>query len=202
MEEFKCNNYAMLRGVMSEPPKLSHESRNEKFYQFSLDVARLSGVRDTIHIIARDQLLESLEPEAAGKLCVRGELRTFNNKSGVGPRLIITVFARELWFDDGEDENIIELSGTLCKLPNYRTTPMGREISDLMVAVNRRYGRSDYLPCIAWGIRARETALWSVGTPVTLSGRFQSRTYTKSSESGTEEKTAYEVSVISIEKAE
>lgn len=202
MEEFRSNNIVMLRGVLSEGPKFSHESKNERFYQFSLEVSRLSGTTDTVHIIARDQLLDALVPEGGSKLCVRGELRSFNNKSGVGPKLIITVFARELWFDDEEDENIVELTGTLCKAPNFRTTPMGREICDLMIAVNRRYGRSDYLPCIAWGARAREAALWSVGTPVSLTGRFQSRNYTKLSDTGTVEKTAYEVSVISIAAVE
>ena len=202
MEEFRSNNTVMLRGVLREAPKFSHESKNERFYQFSLEVSRLSGTTDTVHIIARDQLLEALAPEGGSKLCVRGELRSFNNKSGVGPKLIITVFARELWFDDEEDENIVELTGTLCKAPNFRTTPMGREICDLMLAVNRRYGRSDYLPCIAWGTRAREAALWPVGTSVALTGRFQSRTYTKLSDTGTVEKTAYEVSVISIEALE
>ena len=198
MEENKRSNYVFLRGSVSEPPRFSHESRDESFYQFSLEICRLSGTPDTVHIIARKQLLEQLALGSGSRLCVLGELRSFNNKSGAGPRLIITVFARELWFDDGEDENIVELTGVLCKAPNYRTTPMGREICDLMLAVNRRYGRSDYLPCIVWGNRARSAAAWLVGTPVKLSGRIQSRSYTKSIDGETVEKTAYEVSVIDI----
>ena len=198
MEELNVCNYAMLRGVLSAPPLFSHRSRDERFYQFSLDVARLSGAVDTIHIVARQALLESLEPDGGEKVCVAGELRSFNNKSGIGARLVITVFARELWLDDGPDENTIELRGVLCKPPNYRVTPMGREICDLMLAVRRRYGRSDYLPCIAWGASAREAAAWGVGSGVRLTGRFQSRIYQKTVDGQTEEKTAYEVSVIRI----
>ena len=203
MDEEKRSNYAMLRGVMSEKPRYSHESRGEAFYQFSLDVARLSGAVDTIHVIARDKLLDALVVDGAEtKLCVAGELRSFNNKSGVGPKLVITVFARELWLDGGADENIIELSGTLCKAPTYRVTPMGREICDLMLAVNRRYGRSDYLPCISWGLSAREASGWDVGTPVRLSGRIQSRKYTKNIDGEAVEKVAYEVSVIEIDRTD
>ncbi|MGN1002999.1 MAG: single-stranded DNA-binding protein [Oscillospiraceae bacterium] len=202
MEEVKASNYAFLRGVLKDIPRFSHESRGEKFYQFSLEVCRLSGVTDTINVVARSQLLDRLEVVPAAKLCVEGELRSFNNKSGVGPKLIITVFARELWFDSDEDDNVIELTGTLCKKPTLRTTPMGREICDLMLAVNRRYGRSDYLPCISWGARARESALWEVGTVVSLTGRIQSRVYTKNIDGETVEKTAYEVSVITIAPVE
>ena len=141
MEEVKVNNYAMLRGTLAQAPCFSHENRGERFYQFPLEVLRLSGAADTINVIVRQELAESVELENTQKLCVSGELRSFNNKSGEGPKLIISVFARELWFDDGEDENIIELTGTVCKQPNLRVTPMGREICDLMIAVNRRYGR-------------------------------------------------------------
>lgn len=199
MEEVKRNNYALLRGEVCEAPRYSHESRGEQFYQFSLAVSRLSGATDTIHILARAALLEELELDDGTKLNVLGELRSFNNKSGTGARLVISVFAKELWLSqDEEDENIIELRGTICKMPNLRTTPMGREICDLMIAVNRRYGRSDYLPCIAWGIKAREAACWDVGTVVHLSGRVQSRAYTKNIGGESVEKIAYEVSVINI----
>ena len=198
MEEDNICNYAMLRGVLREPPRFSHRSRDERFYQFSLDVSRLSGAVDTVHIIAREALLDALEPCGGEKLCVSGEVRSWNNRSGVGAKLVITVFAKELWLDDGEDENIISLRGTLCKPPNYRITPMGREICDLMLAVRRRYGRSDYLPCIAWGACAREAADWGVGSSVRLSGRIQSRIYQKLIDGELLEKTAYEISVIRL----
>lgn len=202
MEDRRSGNYAMLRGVLREPPRFSHQSREERFYQFTLEVSRLSGAVDTVHIIARSALLEALEPGGGCKLCVLGELRSFNNKSGVGPRLVITVFARELWFDDGEDENLIELTGVLCKPPNLRITPLGREICDLMLAVRRRYGRSDYLPCIAWGSCARAASVWEIGSAVRLTGRIQSRAYFKAENGETVEKTAYEVSVIRIAPAD
>jgi len=200
MDELKVTNYCCLRGAMAAVPRYSHSSRGEDFYSFPLEVCRLSGTSDTINIVARSSLLDSVEVVENSKLCVEGELRSFNNKSGQGPKLIITVFAREMWFEDGEDENTIELIGTICKAPNLRVTPMGREICDLMLAVNRRYGRSDYLPCIAWGIRAREAAGWDVGTTVSLTGRIQSRQYTKIIDGESFEKVAYEVSVIDIEQ--
>lgn len=201
MEENKVTNFCLLRGAVTEAPHFSHEARGERFYQFPLEVCRLSGVADTINVVVRHELAASVTPVENAKLCVTGELRSFNNKSGSGSKLVITVFAKELWFDVGEDENIIELTGTICKQPNLRVTPMGREICDLMLAVNRRYGRSDYLPCIAWGLRAREAAEWCVGTVVSLTGRLQSRKYTKTIEGETVEKTAFEVSVIDIAPA-
>lgn len=200
MEEEIRTNYAMLRGIVSELPRYSHESRGEMFYQFTMAVTRLSGTVDAIHVIARDKLLDALEVGGSGeqKLCVAGELRSFNNRSGQGPRLVITVFAKELWLEAGEDENVIQLTGTLCKQPAYRVTPMGREICDLMLAVNRRYGRSDYLPCIAWGLSARDASRWDVGAVVSLAGRIQSRKYMKTIDGESVEKTAYEVSIMRI----
>ena len=124
---------------------------------------------------------------------------TFNNRRGPGAKLVITVFARDISLsDEPYDRNLILLSGTLCKPPNLRTTPMGRDICDLMLAVNRHYGRSDYLPCITWGARACETALWDVGTRVSLEGRLQSRSYIKVLDTGAVERTAFEVSVLDI----
>ena len=124
-----------------------------------------------------------------------GELRSFNNRSGEGSRLVITVFAREIGPpEENVWENQVELLGTLCKPPNRRTTPMGREICDLMIAVNRHYGRSDYLPCIAWGQNARLAAGWAVGTRVRVLGRIQSREYIKNINGEPVTRTAFEVS--------
>lgn len=202
MEESRPVNSVLLRGVLHEPPAFSHESRGEAFYRFSLDIARLSGAIDTVNVLAKRQLLEHISPDGEEKLCVVGELRSFNNKSGVGPRLVISVYARELRLGEGEDENTVELTGSLCKAPNLRVTPMGREICDMMLAVNRRYGRSDYLPCIAWGVRAREASDWGVGTGIHITGRLQSRTYTKLVNGEPQDKVAFEVSVISAERTE
>lgn len=202
MDMISENNYVRLVGVMAGRPEYSHSSRGQDFYTFPLEVLRLSGNCDIINIIVRPEMLESLEIAERGKLCVCGQLRTFNNRRGEGAKLVITVFARELQLCDEEDSNLVELIGTLCKAPNLRCTPMGRDICDLMLAVNRHYGRSDYLPCICWGVRAREAAAWTVGTRVRLTGRIQSRRYIKLSEAGSVEKTAYEVSVTEIEPIE
>lgn len=202
MDMISENNYVRLVGVMAGRPEYSHSSRGQDFYTFPLEVLRLSGNCDTINIIVRPEMLEGLEIAERGKLCVCGQLRTFNNRRGEGAKLVITVFARELQLCDDDDSNLVELIGTLCKAPNLRCTPMGRDICDLMLAVNRHYGRSDYLPCICWGVRAREAAAWTVGTRVRLTGRIQSRRYIKLSEAGSVEKTAYEVSVTEIEPLE
>lgn len=200
MDENTSTNYAQLIGTMIAPPVFSHASRGESFYTFPLEVARLSGAADTINIIARTELLSAVEASDIEKLCVTGELRSFNNKSGEGAKLVITVFAKDICPCVGEDSNLIRLTGTLCKPPNLRVTPMGRDICDLMLAVNRKYGRSDYLPCITWGLRAREASYWDTGTTVSLEGRIQSRSYIKLIDSEPVEKTAFEVSVTEIEE--
>lgn len=198
MDENTSRNFAQLTGVISAPPVFSHAGRGETFYTFPMEVVRLSGATDTVNIIVRDELIEGLELGDAEKICVTGELRSFNNKSGEGAKLVITVFAKEICLCDDEDSNIVRLTGTLCKPPNLRMTPMGRDICDLMLAVNRRYGRSDYLPCITWGLKAREAADWDVGTVVSLEGRIQSRSYIKIIGGEPVEKTAFEVSVTEI----
>lgn len=198
MDENISRNTARLCGVIAAAPVFSHSGRGECFYTFPLEVARLSGATDKINIIVRDELMENIQLCEAEKICVVGELRSFNNKSGEGAKLVITVFAKELYLCDDDDLNEVHLIGTLCKKPNLRMTPMGRDICDLMLAVNRRYGRSDYLPCITWGLKAREAAEWGTGTMVTLEGRIQSRNYIKIVGGDPVEKTAFEVSVTDI----
>ena len=199
MDMISPNNYVKLCGVMVGRPAYSHSSRGQQFYIFPLEVQRLSGNTDTLNIVVRPEQLALLEAAECEKLCVTGQLRTFNNRRGEGAKLVITVFARELMLCDEDDCNLVQLSGTLCKAPNLRCTPMGRDICDLMLAVNRHYGRSDYLPCICWGLKAREAAAWTIGTQIRLEGRIQSRKYIKLSEDGAAEKTAYEVSVTEAE---
>ena len=198
MDENISRNTARLCGVIAAAPAFSHSGRGECFYTFPLEVARLSGATDKINIIVRDELMESIQLCEAEKICVVGELRSFNNKSGEGAKLVITVFAKELYLCDDDDLNEVHLIGTLCKKPNLRMTPMGRDICDLMLAVNRRYGRSDYLPCITWGLKAREAAEWGTGTMVTLEGRRPCRNYIKIVDGDPVEKTAFEVSVTDI----
>ena len=200
MDQMDRNNYVRLCGVMASAPVFSHSSRGLDFFTFPLTVERLSGAADTLNILVRREQLAALEPADAGKLCLTGEVRSFNSRRGVGARLVITVLARELSFSDEPDANLVQLSGTLCKEPNLRTTPMGREICDLMLAVNRRYGRSDYLPCICWGAAAREAARWIVGTAVRLEGRMQSRDYIKLGPDGPVQRTAFEISATQLRR--
>ena len=168
-----------------------------------LTVCRLSGAEDTLHVIASRQQLDALPPLGEGSpLAVWGEVRTFNNRSGVGSRLVVSVFAKELAQEEGEDENHLELSGTLCKPPILRTTPLGRTICDMILAANRRYGRADYLPCIAWGSLAYRCGAMEVGDCLALEGRLQSRVYTKEIDGRTQERTAFEVSIMSLSDAD
>lgn len=202
MEEHTRTNLVELCGTAETNAVFSHESRGERFYRFPLTIHRLSGTADTLNVIVREHLLSSAVIVPGQRLQVSGELRSFNNKHSEGSKLVITVFAHSLLPADGADTNSVALRGTLCKLPNLRTTPMGREICDFMLAVNRHYGRSDYLPCIAWGIKAKETAQWPVGTVVSLTGRVQSRQYVKVIEGAAVEKTAFEVSVVEIHRVD
>ena len=189
------NNYIELCGDLAGRPAYSHTARGQEFYAFPLEVQRLSGTFDRLNIIVRPQLLEGVELNSGSRIRVTGQLRTFNNRSGEGAKLVITVFAKEIELTDEDYVNHIVLHGTLCKTPVQRTTPMGRDICDLMLAVNRRYGRSDYLPCICWGNMALIAGTWDVGTRLKIDGRVQSRTYIKVIDDIPIEKTAFEVSV-------
>lgn len=193
-------NRIRLHGRLGERPKFSHANHGVEFFRFPLLVRRLSGAEDQVSVVACDELLRDFPAlETGQELTVEGEVRTFNNRSGTGSRLVISVFARSVLPGPGEDENLLELSGTLCKEPGLRATPLGRTICDMILAVNRRYGRADYLPCITWGSLARRCGAMEVGDQVRLSGRLQSRAYTKVVDGRTEERTAYEVSVMSLE---
>lgn len=186
-------NKILLRGQVLSAPVFSHESHAKPFFQLPLLVPRLSGTSDTLNLILTEGLAQGILPGQF--LEVEGEVRSFNNRSGSGSRLVITVYVRSLRPCEEGGENQLTLSGILCKPPIHRYTPLGREICDLMLAVPRRYGRTDYLPCIAWGSLAQLAADWPVGTHLCLEGRLQSRTYTKQEADHTVEKVAYEVSV-------
>ena len=198
MDEIR-NNFVLLRGTPRGKALWSHAARAQNFYTLPLEVRRLSGAADTLNVTLREAMLPALD--CAGRIEVEGELRSFNSRRGEWPRLVIAVFARSLRpVDDEEDENLTELRGTLCKAPKLRRTPMGRDICDLLLAVNRSYGRSDYLPCICWGMTARDCASWEVGTKLALRGRVQSRRYLKLTEGGTVERTAFEVSAAEMQR--
>lgn len=192
-------NKIELHGRVDARPVFSHTNHGVEFYRFPLAVRRLSGVEDRIQVLASKTILDAcapLEPEM--EATVLGEVRTFNNRTGEGSRLVISVFARAVWLREGTDENRLELTGTLCKAPTLRSTPLGRTICDMILAVNRRYGRSDYLPCISWGSLAHRCAEKKVGDRIKISGRLQSRLYQKRIQDQTLERTAFEVSVMSL----
>ena len=171
------------------------------FYACPLTVCRLSGAEDRLNVLAPRTMLDRCPLEEGSEVTVRGEVRSFNNKSGQGSRLVITVYARQLERDEGEDDNRLTLCGVLCKPPVFRHTPLGRDICDMMLAVNRRYGRADYLPCISWGALAYRCGGLSVGDRVRLEGRLQSRAYVKRLGEQEEERTAFEISVMTMETA-
>ncbi len=196
-EAFAVANRAELCGMAAALPRYSHESRGIRFFTFPLEVRRLSGVTDTLNIIVRESMLPDDSLFQTGPVRVTGELRSFNNRSGVGSRLVLTVFAREIGPGSG-DENRIALTGAVCKGPVLRVTPMGREICDIILAVGRRYHRSDYIPVIAWGQQAREAAEAEVGTRLAVRGRLQSRAYTKVIDGESFERLAFEVSAADV----
>ena len=193
----QTRNEVLLEGTALEAPVLSHENHGTRFYRFPLEVPRLSGTPDTLPVLLPEPLLDSVQTEAP--LRVQGQLRSFNNRSGVGNRLILTVYAQAIQPGTGEPCNRILLSGALCKPPIFRRTPLGRSICDLMLAVSRRYGRADYLPVIAWGQLAVRAARLQVGDPLSLEGRVQSRAYRKVLEDGSiQDRVAYEVSAMHL----
>lgn len=187
-------NDVLLEGLPLAAPVLSHENHGAAFYRCLLEIPRLSGTPDVLPVLLPEGLADRVRPEEP--LRVRGQLRSFNNRSGVGNKLVLTVYARELPPPEGTPCNRILLSGSLCKPPVFRRTPLGRSICDLMLAVPRRYGRADYLPVIAWGRLALRVRTLEVGDALSLEGRVQSRAYQKVTAEGVEERTAYEVSMM------
>ena len=189
-------NDVLLEGYPASSPEWSHENHGTQFYRFLLEVPRLSGTPDILPVLLRADLLDRAGSQ--GPLRIRGQLRSFNNRSGVGNKLVLTVYATDIQPGTGESCNQILLTGSLCKPPIFRRTPLGRSICDLMLAVPRRYGRADYLPVIAWGQLAVQASCLGVGDRLSLEGRVQSRAYHKVTGSGTEERTAYEVSMMHL----
>ena len=191
-------NTIHLQGHICHSLQFGHELFGEQFYVTTLRVPRLSGAEDFLPITLSERLLID-EPLTTGNLlCLEGQLRSYNKVVEGAGRLLITAFAQRLISGDSDEENPnrVQLTGALCKPPSYRTTPFGREIADLMLAVNRSYGKSDYIPCITWGRTARYASNLKIGDKVQLVGRFQSRAYQKQMPDGTTlNKVAYEVSV-------
>ncbi len=210
------NNYLTLVGKVTGEKEFSHEIYGERFYIFKLGIPRLSGNQDIIPITISERLIGEDTLQEGKKILVKGQFRSYNSYENEKNRLILTVFAKDVMeVEEREEEeenemvkkdtitNEVVLVGYLCKKPIYRQTPFGREISDILLAVNRAYNKSDYIPCISWGRTARFCQNLEIGSQVKVVGRVQSRTYEKKYEDGTvQTRVAYEVSVGSLEVLE
>lgn len=192
-------NSITLRGSLETLPQFSHENHGRRFWRFLLCVPRLSGAIDLLPVIAEEQIIGSLDPFAGDMLTVTGQIRSHNLRQDGVRHLMIFVFAATVTAEDGEPINDVTLEGPLCKEPTFRRTPLGREICDAMLAVPRAFHRADYLPCILWGRTAQEISRCHVRDRIRITGRLQSRIYTKLTEEGLIERTAYEISALTAE---
>lgn len=197
--EVKSTNYVFLQGQIGSPIEYSHDLYDERFYEFTLKVPRLSEQLDELPITISQSLVEGLRE--GDKIALTGQFRSFNRPDGERSRLILSVFAREILpVKDDVNPNTAQLTGYICKPPVYRTTPFNREICDVLLAVNRAYSKSDYIPCIAWGKNARLIKDADVGQKLEVTGRIQSRGYTKRLPDGSSQlRTAYEFSIGNVE---
>jgi len=200
------NNMVTISGKVSTDLEFSHEVYGEGFYNFLLEVPRLSEYYDMIPVTVSERLIAGLDVAVGVYIEIEGQFRSYNNYNGPGNKLVLTVFAREVKrLEDkkfGKNPNQVYLNGFICKKPIYRTTPFGREIADILLAVNRAYNKSDYIPCICWGRNARYTEEMTIGDNIKIWGRIQSRSYQKKFDNGEVlNKTAYEVSVTKLDLA-
>ena len=196
------SNIAELCGAVLSELKFSHKTYGEIFYTFVLGIERRSGYIDEINIMVSERLIFDNTPRPGDYVEIKGQVRTYNELSEGRNKLNVVVFAKEIYMSEnfGYNENYVYLEGFLCKEPLKRTSPLGREICDLMLAVNRMYNKSDYIPCIAWGRNAGYAESLGVGTKLSVEGRIQSREYVKKiTETQIEQRVAYEVSVSKID---
>lgn len=204
MEGKSDNNKVMLAGKIVAPLKFQMGHKGEAFYRTILQVNRQSGQCDLIPLILSERLLDDMKNYEGQLVCVTGQFRSYNNHEQIKTRLLLHAFVKELNLLNSVEEagsmNEILLHGFLCKPPVYRKTPLGREITDVLLAVNREYGRTDYIPCIVWGRNARFASGLSVGNQIQIIGRIQSREYDKKEIQGIVRKRAYEVSGFKIMK--
>ena len=199
------NNQVTIMGKVATEFSFSHEVFGEGFYMVEVEVKRLSNSEDRIPLMISERLIDVTQDYTGEYIMVHGQFRSYNRHEEQKNRLVLSVFVRGISFmeeePDGTKTNSIWLDGYICKEPIYRKTPLGREIADLLLAVNRPYGKSDYIPCICWGRNARYASGFEVGEHVQLLGRIQSREYVKRiSDTETEKRVAYEVSVSKLEK--
>lgn len=192
-------NQITLRGTLLNLPSFSHENHGKRFYKFFLEVPRLSGAVDILPVITEEQILNSLDLSGGQMLKLTGQIRSHNIRSEQRRHLMIFVYATSLSAEDGEPINECILEGPICREPTYRRTPLGREICDIMLAVPRAFRRADYLPCILWGRTAQEASQCHTRDRIRIHGRLQSRIYTKITEEGAQERTAYEISALCAE---
>jgi len=192
-------NQVTLRGSLQNLPEFSHENHGRRFFRFLLEVPRLSGVVDILPVIAEQHTLDAVDLSGGDMLTVEGQVRSHNIYIEGRRHLMIFVFAASIVAEDGEPMNDVILDGPICREPTYRRTPLGREICDVMLAVPRAFRRADYLPCILWGRTAQEAAQCHIRDRIRIYGRLQSRTYTKITETGPEERVAYEISALSAD---
>ena len=207
---YSDNNHLILVGKVTSEKRFSHEIYGEKFYIFDMEVPRLSDTTDTIPVTASERIINDDLLAIGNKLIIKGQFRSYNSYENERNKLILTVFAKDVIPEESLSEeekeeiqrtsNEVTLVGYICKKPIYRQTPFGREIADILLAVNRAYNKSDYIPSIAWGRNARFSQELPTGTEIKIVGRVQSRNYEKKHEDGTiENKVAYEVSISSLE---
>jgi len=209
---YSDNNHLVLVGKVTSEKRFSHETYGEKFYIFDMEVARLSDTTDIIPVTASERIINDELLTIGNKLVIKGQFRSYNSYINEKSKLVLTVFAKDVLTESelSEEEleetkrtsNEVVLVGYICKQPIYRQTPFGREIADVLLAVNRAYNKSDYIPTIAWGRNARFCQNLPIGTEVKIVGRVQSRNYEKKYEDGTvESRVAYEVSIASLQVA-
>lgn len=195
------NNEVEVLGTVSGEPVFSHEIYGEGFYCFTLNIKRLSDIYDTVSVTISERLMNGIDFCEGTHLHIKGQFRSYNNYGEGERKLMLTVFVKDIErCEPSENINFIYLNGFICKIPSYRTTPFGREITDLLIAVNRQYNKSDYIPCIAWGRNARFASNLQVGDNIRIWGRVQSREYQKHlSENEIVNRTAYEISISKLE---
>ena len=194
------NNKVYLQGTVINEPIYSHEVLDEGFYNLDLSIPRLSGQSDVIPVTISERLLKTANINVGDTIALRGQFRSYNKIEDNKSKLVLTVFVRELCdVDEMSNPNMIEIYGYICKSPIYRTTPFNREITDVLMAVNRSYNKSDYIPCITWGRNARFVGELPVGTKLEMVGRIQSREYIKKIDGmDPVSKVAYEISVSKV----
>lgn len=195
------NNEAFVAGTVASEPQKTHQVEGEKFYEFKVEVTRLSETMDYIPVTVTERFLAANKVEVGSEVKLRGEFRSYNKKDDEKNKLVLYFFAKSIMTEEeilnhgGNNVNYVKLTGFVCKKPIYRQTPFGREICDVIVAVNRLNSKSDYIPCITWGANARSMSNKTEGTKVVIEGRIQSREYKKYDKEGNLHiKTAYEVS--------